>query len=176
MTDQEAIIAAQKGNYTAQKFLYETYKTRWYMICLRYMSFKSDADDALQNGMINIFSKLSQFDDTLGKFGSWSSRIMVNDCIMLLRKQKRNLIIEDIADQIQLYDEGETPLESISRKEMMELIQKLPNGYRTVFNMYVIEGYTHKEISEKLQISKGTSKSQLFKARKLLKEALEILI
>lgn len=176
MTEQEAIKGAQKGDSRSQRVLYDAYKVKWYMICMRYMTNKSDADDALQNGMINIFSKINLFNSELGNFGSWSSRVMVNDCIMLIRKSKVNLLTDDISENHTLYDESETPIETISRKEMMELIRNLPAGYRTVFNMYVIEGYSHKEIAEHLSISEGTSKSQLFKARKLLKEALEVMI
>lgn len=176
MTELEAINGAKKGDYKSQRFLYDKYKTKWYMICMRYMSYKADADDALQNGMINVFSKIDQFNPELGYFSSWSSRILVNDCIMLIRKKKKALLTDDITDNHVIFDERETAVEALSRKEMMALVQKLPDGYRTVFNMYVIEGYSHKEIADKLKISEGTSKSQLFKARKLLKETLEVII
>ena len=91
MSEEEAIKGTIMGHRSAQLFLYNMYKTKWYMICLRYMTRKSDADDALQNGMINIFSKTEQFDSRFGSFSAWSSRIIVNDCVMLLRKNRRSL-------------------------------------------------------------------------------------
>ena len=176
MTELEAIAGAKKGDRISQKWLYDQYKSRWYTISMRYMGNGQDAEDALQNGLINIFSKLDQFDSSLGYFSSWSSRIVVNDCIMLLRKNKKMNLVDDISNQFDLFDSTEDALGMLSRKEVMNLVQRLPDGYRTVFNMYVVEGFGHKEIAETLNISEGTSKSQLFKARKLLKDALEVLI
>ena len=176
MIDQTVINKAKKGDRAAFKLLYDNFKTRWYMICLRYMSNRMDADDALQNALVNIFSKINQFDTKRGDFGAWSSRIVVNECIMLIRKHNKRINDVQVEDDWNIHDDKETALEALSRKELMELIQKLPDGYRLVFNMYVIEGYSHQEIADKLGVSVGTSKSQLFKAKKMLKQALEILI
>lgn len=176
MTEQQAIKGAIKKDPRSQRFLYDIYKSRWYMICLRYMSNKDDANDALQNGLINIFSKVNLFNPIKGNFGSWTSRIIANDCIMLLRKRSKGFNNIELSDSHVIYDINESALDILSRKELMDLIQKLPDGYRVVFNMFVIEGFSHKEIAEKLSISEGTSKSQLFKAKKMLKQALEVLI
>ena len=176
MTEQQAIKGALKKDPKSQRFLYDSYKSRWYMICLRYMSNRYYANDALQNGMINVFSKISMFDADKGNFGSWTSRIIANDSIMLLRKRSKGFSNVELTDSNQIFDINESALDVLSRKELMDLIQKLPDGYRVVFNMYVIEGYAHKEIAEKLSITVGTSKSQLFKAKKMLKQALEVLI
>ncbi len=176
MSEDEAIKGTIEGIRSAQLFLYNSYKTKWYMICLRYMSNKSDADDSLQNGLINIFSKITQFDSRYGTFAAWSSRVIVNDCVMLIRKNQKSLVTTAWSAETVIYDESESTIDILSRKELMEMIRKLPAGYRTVFNMYVIEGYSHKEIGAYLLISENTSKSQLFKAKKMLKQALEIII
>lgn len=176
MSEEEAIKGTIVGHQPAQLFLYNMYKTKWYMICLRFMATKPDANDALQNGLINIFSKISQYDKNYGTFSAWSSRIIVNDCVMLLRKNHRSLVTTELSAGTEIYDESETSIDMLSRKELTEIIRKLPEGYRIVFNMYVIEGYTHKEIADHLSISESTSKSQLFKAKKMLKRAIEIII
>ena len=172
-SEEQAIFEAKKGRYDGQRYLYDLYKSSWYVICLRYLSNKNDANDALQNGMINIFSKIDSFNQNLGTFKSWSSRIIVNDCIMLIRKMKKTSNYNDINDQDFLFDETTSPLDNISAQEILKMVQMLPEGYRTVFNMYAIEGYSHKEIAETLDVTEGTTKSQLFKARKMLREMLE---
>jgi len=95
---------------------------------------------------------------------------------MLLRKNHKSLVTTELTEQINIFDESETSIDKLSRKELTAMIRKLPDGYRTVFNMYVIEGYSHKEIAAHLAITESTSKSQLFKAKKMLKQALEIII
>ena len=172
----EAIELSKKGHPIAQRHIYDAFKVKWYMICMRYMKNKEDADDALQNGMVNIFSKMHLFNSELGDFGAWSARIMVNDCIMLLRKRQKDFNISDLDSAIHLQEVEETPYDKFGTKEILHLVSKLPDGYRTIFNLYAVEGYTHREIAETLGISEGTSKSQLFKARKILQEALEVLI
>lgn len=153
--------------------LFAQYKSYWYSICLRYGRNEHDAMDMLQNGLINIYTKISQFNSDRGNFKSWSGRIIVNDCLMYLRKN--SFISEDLNNHHNVFDKSETSLDILSAEELTKLIQKLPDGYRAVFNLYVLEGYQHREIAEKLKISEGTSKSQLFKAKKLLREKLEIL-
>ncbi len=176
MTEELSIQRAKEGDRFAQKALFDQYKVKWYMTCMRYMGNKADADDAIQNGMIKIFTKISQFDPQLGNFNAWTSRIMVNECIMLLRKHQSKRTVENLDAVTNFYDYSETPIDRLSKEEVMKLVQNLPDGYRMVFNMYVIEGFSHKEIAKQLNISEGTSKSQLFKARRMLKEAIEVMI
>jgi RNA polymerase sigma factor (sigma-70 family) len=175
MTEKEAIKGCIKLNELAQRHLYDLYKDKWYSFCTRYMVQQADSDDAFQNSLIKIFSNLSSFNEELGDFGGWSSRIVINECIMLLRQKKRLNFNFEIKDDLLLYNSDENPIESLSKKEILNLIHKMPDGYRTVFNMYVLEGFSHKEISEKLNITEGTSKSQLFKAKNLLKLTLELI-
>jgi RNA polymerase sigma-70 factor (ECF subfamily) len=140
------------------------------MICLRYLRENQDAQDVLQNALIKIYSNLKTFDINRGSFKSWSSKIVVNECIMFLRKRSRSFFYNELQEELEIHDNSYTPIEKISAEEITQLILQLPVGYRLVFNLFAIEGYSHKEIAETLSISIGTSKSQLFKAKKMLKE------
>ena len=176
LSEHSAIANAKKGDATAQRYLYDLYRSKWFMICLRYLPNRADAEDALQNGLINIFTKIRQFDPKIGEFGGWTSRIIANDCILILRKNSKNLIVSELGNDLPAAYSEENAIDKLSRKEIMKIIQKLPNGYRMIFNMYVFDGYSHKEIAAQLNISEGTSKSQLSKARKMLQQALEVMI
>ena len=176
LSENSAIIKAKKGEPSAQRYLYDQYRSKWFMICLRYLSNRADAEDALQNGLVNIFTKISQFDSNIGEFGHWASRIIANECIQILRKNNKNQIVGELKNDLPAAYREESAIDKISRKEIMSIIQNLPAGYRMIFNMYVFDGFTHKEIASQLNISEGTSKSQLSKARKMLQQSLEVLI
>ena len=167
---------AKRGDYAAQRDLYTQYRTKWFMTCMRYLPNRADAEDALQNGLVHIFSKLDQYNPDLGEFGGWTSRILTNECIQIIRKNQKHMITQELSNDLPVFYPEESGHDKISREDIMKIIQKLPTGYRIIFNMYVFEGYSHKEIAEQLNISEGTSKSQLFKARKMLQEALEVII
>ena len=143
---------------------------------MRYGGNSVNAQDILQNGLIRVFTALKQFDDKKGNFLVWSNKIMVNEALRFLQKQKRINFFEPV-DESHLQIGVESNIHSLlSAKELVQLIQQLPDGYRTVFNLYTIEGYSHKEISQKLNISEGTSKSQLSKAKKQLRQWIEVLL
>ena len=170
--DQITLAKARNGDSRAQQKIYSTYKGLWFSICLRYMNERDDALDSLQNGLVKVYSNLNQFDDSKGSFKSWSAKIMVNECIMYQRKywklkERDNVDLELVDNSYEL-----DVFSSLGVQELTKIIQTLPVGYRLVFNMYAIEGYNHREISDKLDISVGTSKSQLFKAKKLLQSKL----
>ncbi len=154
--------------------LYEMYQHQWYGLCLRYQKNQADACDALQDAVIKVFQNLKAFDPHKGEFGGWAYRVVLNENLQNLRKAKRNNH-EDLEHVFDLQYDGETSLERVSAQELTALIQQLPTGYRTVFNLHVIEGYGHKEIADQLNISEGTSKSQLSKAKAMLRRRLEIL-
>jgi RNA polymerase sigma-70 factor (ECF subfamily) len=175
VTESKLITKARQQNREAQRALYDMYKTYWYMLSLRYNRNEQDAQDVLQDAMVQIFSKLEQFDSTRGIFKSWSGRIVINQSLMHLRKHKVNQNVEDIGDHPYLENENDSAIDILSAEELTKIIQQLPDGYRTVFNLYVLEGYNHKEISALLRTTEGTSKSQLFKAKKMLREKLEVL-
>jgi len=176
MTEVELLKRVKRKERSAQQELYNSYKSHWYMVCLRYNKSREDAMDVLQNALVNIFSKLYQFDEKKGDFKSWSSKIVVNENLMFLRKKTKSIRTEEMtSNDIYKTTEDSEP-EALSSEELTRMIQTLPEGYRMVFNLYVMDGYTHVEISEILNISIGTSKSQLSKARKFLQQKLEVLI
>ena len=146
------------------------------MICLRYASGKMEAEDMLQEGLISIFKELKQYDSGKASFAAWSNKVMVNAALQHLRKWKK-LKFHDELDQVsgRSYPE-EDVFEKLGAKEITAMVQKLPDGYRTIFNLYVLEGYKHREIAELLSISENTSKTQLLKAKRMLRSQLETVL
>lgn len=172
-TINHIIKKARVGEEKAQRKLYEMYRSRWYMISKRYGKNKTQADDIFQEGMIQIFKDLKQFDETKSQFSTWSSRVLVNAALRYLKKENWINAVSDLDAVAEPIDQNVTIYQQLARKELTDIVQRLPMGYRIVFNMNVIEGYTHKEIAKSLGITEGTSKSQLSKARKALKRHLE---
>jgi len=140
-------------------------------ICMRYASCEEDAQDMLQNGFIKVFSRLHQFRGK-GSFEGWMRKIMVHTAIEFLRKDQRSESSADLWALSGTEGASSETLEGLDYKDLLAMIQKLPDGYRSVFNLYVIEGYSHKEIAALLAISEGTSKSQLLRARQWLQQKL----
>jgi RNA polymerase sigma factor (sigma-70 family) len=160
------IKACSNGDNLAFKKIYEIHSGTMYSICLRYMNNDDEAKDALQEGFIKVFNNIGKFTFS-GSFEGWMKRIFVNTSIELIRKRKRHLDVSELnSNELPLTAKIETG--TMDAEKMMTLVQQLPEGYRTVFNMFIIDGYSHKEISEYLGINENTSKSQLFKARKQL--------
>lgn len=176
MTEKILITRCKKNDRTAFKELYDQHKRQWFTICLRYMTCRNLSNDMLQNGLIKIFKHITQFDPSKGSFSAWSNKIIVNECLEYLRSQMHKHSMHELNPDSQLMYNGLTPIGQLTAEELTNLIQKLPNGYRSVFNLHAIDGYTHKEIAAKLNISEGTSKSQYFKARKILQKKVEYLI
>ena len=175
MTDEKLVRLAQKKDVSAQRALYDRFGRYWFVLCQRYMSNVPDAEDALQNALIKLFTKLDKFDPERGRFSSWSSRVVVNECLILLRSKKRVFTETSLDEAAEIENQDTDIIERLSTKELLQIVQTLPVGYRTVFNMYVLEGYSHAEIAKELNIAVSTSKSQLFKAKKMLKKKLEVL-
>lgn len=162
-----------RNNASAQRALYDLHKVKWFMICLRYAPNKAEAEDMLQEGLINVFKELKQYDPKKAAFAAWSNKVIVNAALQYLRKWKNmnlNLSIDDYEDQ---FAQNEDVFDTLSAKELTSFVQKLPDGYRVVFNLYVMEGYKHREIADLLSISENTSKTQLLKAKKMLSNQLE---
>ena len=174
--ESQLIKAAKNQKRDAQSKLYEKYKRYWFAICLRYQNKHQDAEDCLQNGLVKIFSRLSQFDQLKGDFKSWSSKIIVNENLMFLRAMKHTEEWNDDLNEVKMIWPETESEGALSAERLTKLIQQLPEGYRSVFNLYVVEGYSHKEISEILNISIGASKSQLSKARRMLRLQIEVLL
>jgi RNA polymerase sigma-70 factor (ECF subfamily) len=167
--EDQWIKAAANGERRGQTSLYNKYKRYWFTICLRYQSHREDAEDVLQNALIHIFSKISQFTPEKGSFKDWSAKIVVNDNLMFLRSKKVTEPLEDNINKLDI-DQPAVEIEEPNAAKLTKLLQTLPDGYREVFNLYVLEGYTHVEIAEILGISVGSSKSQLHKAKQWLKK------
>ncbi len=167
----EIIRLCQRKNAKAQKILYDRYYRVLLGICMRYAKSIDEAEDTLQTGMLRIFKKINTYEGK-GSFEGWMKRIMVNIAIDNFRKSNKHYFHEDIEEvNGQPFVAAEIPSELNSR-DLLKMVQKLPDGYRIVFNMFAIEGYSHKEIANKLGISENTSKTQLKKARNSLKKML----
>jgi RNA polymerase sigma-70 factor (ECF subfamily) len=163
------------GDVAATKQLYHVHEQYWFGICLRYAHSRTEAQDIFQEGVGTIFNKIPLFDTSKGSFKAWSNKIIVHAALKYLKKHQWQQSFIDLELAAGESDNSANILGSITAKELIELVQQLPSGYRMVFNMREIEGYSHKEIAEILQISVGTSKSQLSKAKKALRLKMKIL-
>ncbi len=168
LTDNQLAKKCQKGNPTAQRALYEKYKVPMFRLCLRYARDRPGAEDILQEGFIKVFKDIKGYKGT-GALGGWIRKVMVNTALAQIRKDAKLFVVEnlDSATDVPGLEDIYSMLEA---KALTKLIQKLPDGYRIVFNMYVVEGYAHKEIADQLQITTSTSKSQLSKAKAHLRK------
>jgi RNA polymerase sigma factor (sigma-70 family) len=170
VSESELIAGCQKADAKAQKLLYEQFAPKMYGVCLRYLKNEMDAEDALLNGFMKIYQNIDRF-EAKGSFEGWVRRIMVNEALAFLRKKEpMYMAIED--NHTQVASQGGAD-QQLAESELIALLYTLPAGYRAVFNLYAIEGYSHKEIAEMLNINEGTSKSQLSKARAMLQRRLE---
>lgn len=173
LSDLEAKIIkkARNGDQKAQRSLFDHYARPMFLLCLRYVRIQEDAEDLLSTGFTKAFANLGSFESRgEASFEFWLKRILINECLMFLRKQnKAPLMVEPDESLISTHEDI---LDTLSADTLFDLILHLPEGYRTVFNLFEIEGYTHKEIAEKLGITEGTSKSQLSKAKAALKETI----
>lgn len=163
------IAKAAKGNRSAQQELFELFAPKMMGVCRKYMKNNDLAEEVMLTGFLKVFTNLETFKD-LGSFEGWIRRIMVNESISQLRKDKK-LRFED-ESALDTKEHAAYIDDSLEVEEIQKLIDTLPDGYKTVFVLYVIEGHKHSEIAELLQISEGTSKSQLSKARKMLQTRL----
>lgn len=172
MLDEKQLVKqCLKNNAKAKHQLYQLYEEMMFGVCMRYAKNRMEAEDMLHDGFIRVLNNLSQFRSE-GPLGAWVRRVVVNNCLNHIRSNKSSM--EDDIDNIHhgKFDVGtsEDVHNEISAKELLLMIQELPVGYRTIFNLYAIEGYKHKEIGEMLGISENTSKTQLAKARKALQD------
>ncbi|MEO1437629.1 MAG: RNA polymerase sigma factor [Bacteroidota bacterium] len=171
VTDAELITGCKRQDRKAQQDLYERFSPKMFSICKRYLKNQEDAEDVLVEGFFKVFDNISKFKGK-GSFEGWIRRIIVNQCLMQIRKAHNFKLTVEI-NNIELPNERNAQ-DKLQELDILNLLNDLPTGYRTVFNLYVIEGYKHREIAEMLGISINTSKSQLILAkermRKLLKQ------
>lgn len=170
MTDQELIKKCLEEDEASQKALYERYAGYLFMVCLRYARNRQDAEDIFQEGFVRILDNLYQF-QFQGSFKGWMSRIMSHTAISFYRKKFRN-VEDELPENLDFEENSPDAVDQMSEQELLKLINELPDGYRMVFNMYAIDGYSHEEIGRELNISKGTSRSQLARAREMLQKKL----
>ena len=169
MSLEKLINRCKQRDIRAQSEVYQLFAGKLFALCLKYSKNYQEAQDNLQDGFITIFNKIDQY-KFKGSFEGWLKRIIINTALQKYReKNVLNLISEEIPEEIEV----ETDELDISLDYLLKIIQELPNRYRLVFNMYVLDGYSHKEIAELLEISDGTSKSNLSRARYILKKKVE---
>ena len=173
-TENELIALCIKGDRTACRQLFSLYSGKMMALCYRFSRDKSEAEDMLQEGFVRIFDKLDLYSGQ-GTLESWMRRVMINNALKYKQKHVAKYNYSEI-ENFHVYDPNPSIIDELSKEEIMTLIQSLPSGYKTVFNLYVIEGYSHKEIADLLDIGESTSRSQLVKARSLLREKLSNLI
>jgi RNA polymerase sigma-70 factor (ECF subfamily) len=168
ISESDLIQGCIAGNRRMQELLYQRFSPRMYAVCLRYAGSAEEAEDILQEGFIKIFKKLDSFRSE-GSFEGWIRRIFVNTAIEHFRRKR---YLQPVTEKEENTIEGKyiSVLDELAEQDILSLIRELSPGYRTVFNMYVVEGYTHKEIADMLGISEGTSKSQLSRAKVILHE------
>ena len=169
MSPKELIDKCKKGDRKAQEQLYRQYSNILFGICLKYSRNKSEAEDSLHDSFITIFEKIGQY-KSKGSFEGWIKRITINTVLQKYRKEE---YLKVVSDNLEEEVEIETGYTDIGLQTLLKYIQELPNKYRMTFNLYVLDGYSHKEISSMLGTSPGTSKSNLARARMNLKEKIE---
>ena len=167
-TIDDCLAGCKTGDRQMQELLYKLTASKMLAVCMRYAKDRMEAEDSLQMGYVKIFSKIKEYRGD-GSFEGWMRRVMVNTAIESYRRNLRTLNVVPIEDAYEQPSAG-FDFSSLGMQDLLKVIQKLADGYRMVFNMYAIEGYSHKEIAETLGISEGASKSQLSRARAILQQ------
>ena len=169
MSEEEMIKGCLKNNPLAQRTLYNKLGPKMMGVCLRYMTNTEEAQDVLQDGFVKVFDKLGAYSGA-GSFEGWVRRIFVNTALDAIRKNKKlkhQTQIDDVAFALRSND---FIFETLVAEDLLKVLQELPLGYKTVFNLYAIEGYSHKEIAKKMNVTVSTSKSQFSRAKAMLRE------
>ncbi len=169
--ENELIQGCLRHDRSAQKLLYDTYASKMYGVCYRYIKDSMEAEDVLITSFTKVFDKIDQFKQE-GSFEGWIRRIVVNEALTCLRK-KRSMYLETELEQVDYNLNYKNLSDHLEAEDLLAMVNELPTGYRIVFNMYAIDGYSHKEIAEHLGISENTSKSQLSRARTHLQKVLK---
>jgi RNA polymerase sigma factor (sigma-70 family) len=171
ISDSDLIKGCLENDRRMQQELYNRFAPKMYGVCLRYAGNADDAQDILQDGFVKIFRKLDSFRSE-GSFEGWIRRIFVNTAIEHFRRKN---YLQPVTEKEENQIESKTisALDGLSEKDILKLVQQLSPGYRTVFNLYVVEGFSHKEIASMLEITEGTSKSQLSRAKVILQDMIK---
>ena len=172
MTEKQLIKRCRQGDGKALKYLYERYSEKMLGVCCRYVNDRDTARDLLHDGFVTVFTKVGEFRSE-GSFEGWMRRIFVNTALGYLRKNANLHDPRQVDDMYDLSGDEVSALEKMSARDILAAIGELPDGYRAVLNLYAVEGYSHKEIAELLDISEGTSRSQYARAKASLRKSLE---
>lgn len=164
LSDIQLIESCKKGDRAAQKAIYDLLAPRMFPVCIRYIGDRALAEDILQEGFITLFTRIDSYKGE-GSFEGWARRIFVTTALMSLRKKDALKMSDELEAARGLKTDAVSAIEHIGYQELMELVMTLPPGFRTVFNMYAIEGYSHKEIADSLGITETTSRTQFSRAR-----------
>ena len=168
MSEKDLIDACKRKDRKAQKLLFERFSPVMLGVCRRYVKDQMEAEDVLVEGFFKVLTKIDMYNGD-GSFEGWIRRIMINESLMHLRKNNHFQYAEEINPNLD-YQEEPTVLDEIAAEEILHLLDEMPPGYRAVFNLYVVEGYKHREVAEELGISINTSKSQLILAKQRMEE------
>lgn len=169
MSLEQLIIKCKKNNRKAQGELYGLFASKLFTLCLKYSKNYAESEDNLQDAFLTIFSKIKQYKGN-GSFEGWMKRIVINTALQRYRKAS---VLDVIKDDVLEEEVIEVEVNQVPLEFLLAIIQQLPEKYRLVFNLYVLDGFSHKEIAEMLNVSVGTSKSNLSRARGILKEKIE---
>lgn len=176
MSDEKLIAECKKGNPQSQRMLYTQYASKMMSVCYRYVNNKEIAQDILQDAFVKVFTKLDTYTGK-GSFAGWVRRIFVTTSLEYLRKNDLMRFSTSIDEHSNIEDEDNvSAMSKLTADELLKCIANLPSGYRTVFNLYAIEGYSHSEIASLLNIKEKTSQSQLLRARKILQKDVEAIL
>jgi RNA polymerase sigma-70 factor (ECF subfamily) len=172
LTESDLILGLRCDDRLAQRALFDRYAPRMFAVCKRYVKQREDAEDVMIEGIYKAIANIEKFRGE-GSFEGWLRRIVINECLMFLRKQNNFGLTAELDDRFhQIQDTDINIADALAGQDILALLDKLPTGYRTVFNLYVIEGFKHREIAETLNISINTSKSQLILAKDKLRQML----
>ncbi|MEY3187241.1 MAG: hypothetical protein RL675_1067 [Bacteroidota bacterium] len=171
MTEELILRGCQKNDAAAQQVLYQKYSPKMLSVCYRYAKSREDAEDMLQEGFVKVFLQISRYENR-GSLEGWILRIIVHTCINHLKKYKKFNDVVDLAYASNIMIREDNIPGIVQAKQIVECIRSLPIGYRTVLNLYAIEGYSHKEIGNMLDIEESTSRSQYTRAKNMLEEIL----
>ncbi|MFT7613366.1 MAG: RNA polymerase sigma factor (sigma-70 family) [Parvicellaceae bacterium] len=172
MTDLELVDGCVNKDPKAQRELYNRFASKMLGVSYRYANSQEEAQDVLQDAFIKVFERISSFKKD-GSLEGWIRRVVVNTSLDNIRKTKKEKYNVSLAEAEYLASDKDFIIESMSAKELLQLLKTLPLGYRTVFNLYAIEGYSHKEIADQLDISENTSKSQFSRAKAFMRKLIE---
>lgn len=170
--DSQLIDACKKGDRASQRILFDRLAPRMFPLCIRYVKDRSLAEDILQDGFVTLFTRIDTYKAD-GSFEGWARRIFVTTALMSLRKKDALKMSDELDTARGMKAETVSQMQNIGYKELMELVMTLPAGFRTVFNMYAIEGYSHKEIAQMLGITETTSRTQFSRARAWLQNKIK---